>query len=686
MMSLTQKIKVGAAILILLLAIGCGGGGGNPVAPPGDGNPPDNPPNNPPADKPPEGRQLWGMWSINFDEATLAASAAPVPNVGGYFQGVDPAVISASAGCLGVKVNSFDPATRVLDVNVNVKNPHKNPGYDVRAVVYTDAAGHEVRNPEGWTETFDIPGGRDLNPFKEFAKDKADHQFAPSTEQSESYKVYVPEAADSGKINVAIDGSWYQGTADAVYALENFHHTEMYDEGSSYSEIYIDVRDPKGIIDHVTLEAAQITGEHLTDMERYVGDTWRAVVKNYNDVPVGHYDVKVTASQLGSDAMVICDYAAIDICKEYGWARTWGGISGANPDSPVLGDRARDVATDYLGNVYVTGMFTSSVDFDPGPETEMYTSNGEFDIFLCKFDSGGNFQWARTWGGPYSEFGDSIAVDGNGNAWVTGRYVGAVDFNPAAEMGIHYADGKDAFLVRYSPKGEFQGAFTWGGPGDDYGYGIAIDNNGYVYVVGNFESVCDFDPGTGVDYHSAASGDIFVSKFDNNGFFQWARTWGGSNWDFAEGVSVDDFGRVYVTGNIYGSVDLDPGPWVDMQSPGQYWDVFLVALEADGDYRWGTSWGGEGWDFGYAVVTDGFSNVYVTGDFQYTVDFDPGSGTLEIETGYEHYGYLSKFDMYGNFLWVRALGGVEVVPVPDDPPPGYWDDWDWWDNWWGDSG
>lgn len=112
--------------------------------------------------------------------------------------------------------------------------------------------------------------------------------------------------------------------------------------------------------------------------------------------------------------------------------------------------------------------------------------------------------------------------------------------------------------------------------------------------------------------------------------------------------------------------------------------MFLVVLDSSGNYRWGITFGGDGWDYGYAVAADKFGDIYVAGDFQYTVDFDPGPGTYEIEIGFEHYAYLSKFDSSGNFLWVTTQGGVVI---PDEPPPAeddWWDDWNDWDDWWND--
>ena len=85
------------------------------------------------------------------------------------------------------------------------------------------------------------------------------------------------------------------------------------------------------------------------------------------------------------------------------------------------GDEGFSVAVDGVANVYVTGDFLSDiVDFDPGPGIDNHTSNGEWDAFLSKFDSDGNFIWARTWGGANKDEGLSVSSNGSGAEYVTG--------------------------------------------------------------------------------------------------------------------------------------------------------------------------------------------------------------------------------------------------------------------------
>ncbi len=343
----------------------------------------------------------------------------------------------------------------------------------------------------------------------------------------------------------------------------------------------------------------------------------------------------------------------------FGWARTWGG------DNFNMGTA---VATDSAGNVYVTGMFSGTVDFDPG-SGDNYISNDDYDIFLSKFDSSGNFEWVRTWGGSSNDFSFAVAVDGLGNVYVTGFYMDTVDFDPGGgDLHTNYGHG-DAFLSKFDSLGNFKWARTWGGSADDRSQGIAADGSGNVYVTGYFSDTVDFDPGSGDNYISNDDYDVFLSKFDSSGNFEWAVTWSGIEYDCSYSVAIDGSGNVYVTGYFSGTVDFDPGSGDPHTSNGEE-DAFLSKFDSSGNFEWARTWGGSLSDKSFPVATDGSGNVYVTGYYQDTVDFDPDGGDPHTSNG-EKDTFLSKFDSLGNFKWARTWGGSSsdksFAVTTDDP-------------------
>lgn len=109
--------------------------------------------------------------------------------------------------------------------------------------------------------------------------------------------------------------------------------------------------------------------------------------------------------------------------QDFSWVR---GIGGA------LDDLASDVATDAAGNVYVTGYFGWTADFDPGVGVANLTTADSSDIFVLKLDSAGSFVWARSMGGTYEDVARSIFVDAAGNVYTTGHFAGTADFDPGA--------------------------------------------------------------------------------------------------------------------------------------------------------------------------------------------------------------------------------------------------------------
>ena len=332
-----------------------------------------------------------------------------------------------------------------------------------------------------------------------------------------------------------------------------------------------------------------------------------------------------------------------------GWARTWGGS---------WDDVGRGVAVDDSGNVYVTGEFDATDDFDPGSGVDNHTSNGSSDVFLSKFDSSGTFQWARTWGGSHHDGGRDVAVDGSGNVYVTGDFCDTVDFDPGSGVDKHSSHGwQDVFLSRFDSNGAFRWARTWGGSDYDSDFDVAVNGSGNVCVTGVFGQTVDFDTGSGVDNHTAnGDRDVFLSRFDPNGAFQWARTWGGSGYDVGGEVALDGLGDTYVTGGFFETVDFDPGSGMDNHASGGDRDAFLSKFDSSGAFVWARTWGGSGYDFGNGVALDGSGNLYVTGGFAGIVDFDPGSG-VDNHTANGMEGFLSRFDSNGAYNWARTWGG-----------------------------
>src|SRR5262249_34496989 len=151
------------------------------------------------------------------------------------------------------------------------------------------------------------------------------------------------------------------------------------------------------------------------------------------------------------------------------------------------------------------------------------------------------------------------------------------------------------------------------------------------YTTGNFQDTADFDPGPGTyNLTSNGSSDIFVSKLNASGNFLWARAVGGVGIDYSYKIYVDANGNVYVAGTFNGNVDFDPGPGVYNFALSGNSDAFILKLDSSGNFVWARHMGGASGDAAKSMTIDAGGNIYLTGTFQGTADFDPGPGTYNM--------------------------------------------------------
>jgi len=359
-------------------------------------------------------------------------------------------------------------------------------------------------------------------------------------------------------------------------------------------------------------------------------------------------------TSVGSSDIVISKF---DANSNLVWAKSVGG---------TLADYGSSIGVDVSGNVFVTGYFKGTVDFDPGAGITTISSNGNEDSFVLKLSASGAFIWARTVGGSSNDRGYALTVDPSGNPYITGTFLGTVDFNPTAGIFNLSSSGSqcDLFALKLDAAGNFVWAKRIGGSYSVSGGDIELDASNNLFISGDFNNgIVDFDPGVGVANLSPVNSgysSCFIVKLDPAGNFVWATAIGGTQHAQAAVLSIDQADNICVTGYFEGTADLDPGAGVsNVSSTGSY-DVFIAKYNTNGFFIWGKSFGGTSVDLANAIATDPAGNFYLTGYYTGTVDFDPGSGINSATSTGAQDMYISKFDPSGNFLWGAKMGGVST--------------------------
>lgn len=254
---------------------------------------------------------------------------------------------------------------------------------------------------------------------------------------------------------------------------------------------------------------------------------------------------------------------------------------------------------DYL---YIAGRFRGTIDLDPTDIVESYTAQGssnEYDFFLSKYDLQGNYYQSYVIGGVRDDDIKLLKVDPNGGFYISGRFKDTVDFDPTATVEDHSSNNttEDAYISKYNSDGNYLWTKTLSCNGHDYINDIKFDSQANIYTVGAFENTCDLDMTTGVDNHTSVS-----------------------------------------------------------SSP----DVYISKYDSDFNYVWSKSVGGSGQDSVFSLDIDSDNNVYYTGYFNDTVDFDPGPSEDNHATLGTYNTFVSKLDSDGNYVWTKSLSSTSV--------------------------
>lgn len=287
---------------------------------------------------------------------------------------------------------------------------------------------------------------------------------------------------------------------------------------------------------------------------------------------------------------------------------------------------------------------------------------GNADGILTKLSEvDGSIEWIKQFGGKSDEAVSDVTLDAAGNYYLTGYFMGSGDYALDADPGPAVYPlsvpstlaNRDIFIIKLDPNGDFLWAKQVSSPsgaGNDDATTIKVDSMGNILVAGSYVYV-DFDPGAGTELYTATgNSDAFILKLDNDGNFIWVKTFKGTSNKKVMDMEVDADDNIYLTGRFQGTMDLNADDAAtDIRTTAGGLDTFLVKYTSSGDYVWGHSYGGTGYDT-IEKITLKNNKVYLGGGFSNTVDLDPSSGTNIYTSAGGQDAYMSAFNYDGTYI------------------------------------
>jgi hypothetical protein len=326
-------------------------------------------------------------------------------------------------------------------------------------------------------------------------------------------------------------------------------------------------------------------------------------------------------------------------------------------------DNGNSIAVDSAGNVYITGS-TNSTNFPTVNPLQPTNAGGSNDAFVAKINpSGSALVYSTYLGGSGNDQGTGIAVDGAGNAYVTG-YTTSTNFPTMNPFQPANGGSADAFVAELNPTGSALVYSTYlGGGGSDGGFSIAVDSLGNAYVAG---SAGAHFPLVGQPFQGVFGGilDAFVAKLNPSGSGMAYSTYlGGSGEDFATGIAVDSAGNAYVTGLTGSPSNSKHFPTKNPLQPyfgGGFYDAFVAKVNPTGSALvYSTFLGGSGNDQGSGIAVDSAGDAYVTG-FTGSTNFPAVNPLQAANAGGTYDAFVAKINPSGSALvYSTYLGGSD---------------------------
>jgi hypothetical protein len=366
--------------------------------------------------------------------------------------------------------------------------------------------------------------------------------------------------------------------------------------------------------------------------------------------------IESKTSNGGTDIFIL----ALDDNGDFLWVETIGG-----PNNESIGGQELN----SFDEIIVTGGFDDNMSVDVNGTPLAVAAEGGLDVFFLQMNlATGNIDWINTIGGTGQDAGAGIVVKANDNILITGRYQNIMDIDPSAnDFSLSSNGGYSVFLIEYDIQGDFVNGFSFDSSSDMEAYDIELDDNENIYLTGYFKATVDFDVKAGVTNISSNGGqDCYVVKLTSMKDLVWAKSYGGTGLDQSFGLEVASNGDVYTVGRFNNEVDFDPGIGITNETAdGSSWDIFIHKLNSIGDFQLVHTFGDGGTDLARGLEIDASGDMYVTGIFGGTIDFDPGTGTMDLTATGSADGFIIKYsDLVVGINSLTQNSTIKLYPNP----------------------
>ena len=355
------------------------------------------------------------------------------------------------------------------------------------------------------------------------------------------------------------------------------------------------------------------------------------------DLTIGDYMKRKSAknSALLFFALIICTSlnikAQIQIDPDFLWINSYG--SGDYETS-------EDVTIDNQGNIIITGTFSDDLIFGP----TILIPQGFSDTYLAKFGPDGNPIWAISAGGSESSSGISVTTDNNNNIIVTGYFYADITFGTTTLTSF---GGTDVFVAKFNANGNLLWAVQGGGQNFDNVNAVTTDNFNNIYIAGSFQSFIQF---ANLIAEGGIYTNIYLVKFTSNGIPLWLRSGTGNDfYNEARGLATNNANDVFLTGSFGTVTDFSGTILTSIAGP----DIFLARYDTNGNLTWIRHAGGTAFnEIGFDLAIDSNNDIYITGRFSETVNFD---NILLTSEGFANI-FIAKYNLSGNAQWAVQAG------------------------------